>query len=99
MLIIPVTSVAAQTLNVVLGGQSCTINLYQKRDVMLCDLLVGATTVMSAVVCHDRVKLVRYPYLGFVGDLVFIDMQGTSDPDYTELGTRYIFCYLEASDL
>ena len=99
MQVIPISALAAQTFNIVLGPQNCTINLYSKRGVMFCDLLVNNSALMTAVVCHDRVKLVRYAYLGFTGDLVFIDTQGTSDPDYTELGTRYIFCYLEASDL
>lgn len=99
MQIIPVTAVAAQTFNVILADQNCTINLYSKRGVMFCDLLVDSVVVMSSVVCHDRVRLVRYEYLGFTGDLVFVDTQGTSDPDYAELGSRYIFCYMEASDL
>jgi len=99
MLIIPTAAVASQTFNVVLGSQSCTINLYQKSGLMFCDLLVSAVTVMSGVICRDRVRLVRQKYLGFTGDLVFIDQQGTSDPVYTGLGTQYCFYYLEATDL
>ena len=38
-------------------------------------------------------------YLGFVGDLMFSDTQGTSDPSSPGLGTRYLLMYIEASDL
>lgn len=99
MLIIPTAAVASQTFNVVLGSQSCTINLYQKSGLMFCDLLVSAVTVMSGVICRDRVRLVRQKYLGFTGDLVFIDQQGTSDPTYTGLGSQFCFYYLEEDDL
>jgi len=99
MLIIPTAAVASQTFNVVLGAQSCTINLYQKSGLMFCDLLVSAETVMSGVICRDRVRLVRQKYLGFTGDLVFIDQQGASDPIYTGLGTQFCFYYLEPGDV
>lgn len=99
MLIIPTAAVASQTFNVVLGSQSCTINLYQKSGLMFCDLLVSAVTVMSGVICRDRVRLVRQKYLDFNGDLVFIDQQGTSDPIYTGLGSQFCFYYLEEDDL
>jgi hypothetical protein len=89
MLIIPTAAVASQTFNVVLGAQSCTINLYQKSELMFCDLLVSAVVVMSGVICRDRVRLVRQKYLDFNGDLVFIDQQGTSDPIYTGLGSQF----------
>jgi hypothetical protein len=43
--------------------------------------------------------MVRETYLGFIGDLSFTDTQGTSDPVYTGLGSRFVLLYLEASDL
>jgi hypothetical protein len=51
------------------------------------------------VMCMDRVKLVRHAYLGFIGNLGFIDTQGKTDPDYTGFGARYQLIYLEATDL
>jgi len=43
--------------------------------------------------------LVNDVYLGFSGDLEFVDTQGTDDPTFDGLGTRYQLVYLEPSDL
>lgn len=99
MMTIPLQAVASQTLSVQLAGQNCTINAYQKSVGLFLDLLVDDAPVVTAVLCHDRVRLVRDAYLGFVGDLVFADTLGTSDPAYTGLGAQFQMVYLEASDL
>jgi hypothetical protein len=96
---VPLTAIANQTLNVVLGNQSCKVNVQQKSTGLFLDLFVSDSPIVTTVLCHDRVRLVRDGYLGFVGDLMFVDMQGVSDPDYTELGSRFVLIYLEASDL
>jgi hypothetical protein len=51
------------------------------------------------VICLNLVRIVRSLYLGFSGDLCFLDTQGSTDPVYTGLGTRYQFLYLEKQDL
>lgn len=88
-----------QTFAALLGNQSCQINLTTRRTGLFIDLFVGNDPVIQGVICQDRNTLVKYAYLGFVGDLVFQDTQGTSDPEYTGLGSRYLLQYLEASDL
>ena len=45
------------------------------------------------MLCLNLVGLVRSAYLGFIGQLAFFDTQGTSDPDYSGLGTRYQLVY------
>ena len=45
------------------------------------------------MLCLNEVGLVRESYLGFVGQLVFVDMQGSSDPTYDGLGSRYLLTY------
>jgi hypothetical protein len=99
MLAIPIQATPAQSLNSVLGGQNCQINIYQKSTGLFLDLLVSNSPIILSTICLDRVKLVRETYLGFIGDLVFTDTQGTSDPVYTGLGSRFVLLYLEASDL
>ena len=102
MQIIPLKAVASDTLYVQLSGtsggqivqQQCQINLYQKENYgLFMDLFLNGTQILSAMLCLDRVGLVRQAYLGFVGQLAFIDTQGTSNPYYTGLGTRYILTY------
>jgi hypothetical protein len=42
---------------------------------------------------------VRSLWLGFSGDLMFSDTQGSSDPSSPGLGTRYLLFYLTSDDL
>ncbi|MDF2386591.1 hypothetical protein JMG10_34330 [Nostoc ellipsosporum NOK] len=76
-------------MNVQLGAESCRIAVYQKRTGLYLDLFVNDAAVVVGALCRDRTFLIRNAYLGFTGDLVFVDSQGISDPDYTGLGTRY----------
>lgn len=99
MMVVPIADTYAQTLNVTLANQACTINLYQKSTNLYCDLYVSDSLIIGGVICRNLVKIVRDLYLGFVGDFTFYDTQGASDPSSSGLGTRYIFVYLELSDL
>ena len=99
MLIVPVNDVPSQTFSVVLGGQSCQIRIVQRGQALYADVSVNNTPIVQGSACRDRVFIVRSAYLGFIGDLLFIDMQGTSNPLSPGLGTRYLFVYAEASDL
>lgn len=99
MNIIPLKSVASQTFAINLAGQDCTINVYQKTTGLYLDLYVGTTAIITTQICLDRVKLVRYAYLGFIGDLAFMDTQGVDDPVYTGLGSRFQLMYLSASEV
>lgn len=96
---LPLQSIPSQKIQALLGGQYCRINVYQKTTGLFMDLYVNGSPVCTAVLCRDRVMLVREAYRGFVGDLTFVDSQGTSDPDYTGLGGRFVLVYLEAGDL
>jgi hypothetical protein len=42
---------------------------------------------------------VRSAYLGFVGDLMFQDLQGTDAPTYDGLGSRFQLVYLDATEV
>ena len=99
MLEIPITAAPAQDLSVVLAGQSCQINIRHRTTGLFLSLSVDNSPVVSCRICRDRVRLVRHAYLGFVGDLAFIDTQGAEDPDYTGLGTRWRLVYVEESEL
>ena len=91
--VIPLTAQAAQTLSVQLGTQQCTINLYQKSTGLFMDLVVNGQQIVTAMLCLDRMGLVRQSYLGFIGNLTFVDTQGATTPYYTGLGSRYILVY------
>lgn len=99
MQIIPVSSAPAQTLGVQLGGQACTIKIYQKSTGLFCDLYVADVLVIGGVACQSANRIVRDAYLGFTGDLIFLDTQGDVDPVASGLGSRWLLVYLDANDI
>lgn len=98
MRIIPLQAVASQELTVQLADQVCQITIRQKAFGLFLDLAVNNTTIVAGVICQNLNKIVRSIYLGFTGDLCFIDTQGTDDPVYTGLGSRFVLAYIETSD-
>lgn len=99
MLVIPTVAVPNQTFNVVLAQQAARIDIAQNDFGMFLTLYVDDAPIAAGVICQDRNRIVRAPYTGFIGDLAFVDTQGTGDPVYTGLNTRWFLVYLEASDL
>ena len=93
MQILPLSAVPSQTFSVLLHYQTCLINLYQKSTGLYFDLFINNSPVIQSMLCLNEVGLVRESYLGFVGQLVFVDMQGSSDPTYDGLGSRYLLTY------
>lgn len=99
MQIIPIQSAPNQTLTVTLDGQTCQIDIYVTFFGIFVDLYVSNTLVIGGVQALNLNRIVRDDYLGFSGDLAFIDTQGTSDPEESGLGDRYVLAYLSASEL
>lgn len=97
--IVPLQAVPNQTLQVQLGEQACIINLYQSAYALFIDLYVGNSLIACGVICENLNRVVRAAYRGFVGDLAFVDTQGSSDPVYTGLGSRFQLIYFDQSSL
>lgn len=95
---IPLQPVPSQTLQVNLAGQNCEIAVYLLRDNLYVDLSVNGSLISSAVIAQNNNPLVPTVYLGFLGNIQFLDLQGTSDPTYDGLGSRYVLLYLTESD-
>lgn len=93
---IPLIVAPAQSMSVLLGGQSCRINLYQKATGFFVDLYVNDLLILGGIICENLNRIVRSVYLDFVGDLYFNDTQGTDDPTYTGLGSRFQFLWDDA---
>lgn len=100
MLQIPLIVAPSQQLGVSLAGQNVQLAVYQRNTGLYCDVGLNGAVVKTAILCLNGMRLLEdSQYLGFVGDLVFIDTQGGNDPDWRKFGTRYQMLYLEASDL
>lgn len=89
----------SQSLSITLAGQLCIIRLIQRESFIYMDLTVNGNPIMQGVPCLYGNKMVGYSYLGFKGDLVFLDNEGQSDPVYDGLGGRYILYYIEENEL
>jgi hypothetical protein len=99
MQIVPLTDAYSQTLNITLGGQACQIDLKTRSTGLYCDLYVNDELKLGGAVCRNLARIVINTYLGFSGDLMFSDTQGTDDPSSPGLGSRFLLFYIEASDL
>jgi len=99
MITVSLEAVKEQTVNVALNQQQCSIRLVQRESAIYMDLSVNNVPLIQGVPCLYANKMVRYSYLGFSGDLVFLDTQGTSDPEYSNLGGRYKLFYMTEAEL
>lgn len=62
------------------------------------DLNVDGVDIVVGVIARDAVPLVCREYAGFAGNLLFIDTQGSSDPSFDGLGSRFTLVYLTAAE-
>lgn len=96
---VPLRAIQNQTTQIVLGGQSCVVHVYQTDYGLFLDLSVNDGPIIAGVICQNRNRIVRSRYLGFSGDLTFDDTQGSDDPVYTGLGIRFFLLYWTAAEL
>lgn len=99
MQIVPIEPLPNQALQVQLAEQPCALNIYQLRDGVFIDVYVGGALIIGGVIGRNLTRIVRSAYLGFVGDFVFADTQGDTDPIFNGLGSRFLLIYLEEADL
>lgn len=99
MLVVPLQATPNQTVTVALNDQNCQINVYTTAGGLFVDLYVDDALIIGGVIAENLNTIVRDTYLGFVGDLVFMDTQGTDDPVYTGLGSRWVLVYLLPSEI
>lgn len=99
MLIVPTQAVPNQILTVSLANQNCQLQIVTKTTGLFMNVSVNNSLIVGGVICQNLNRIVRDAYLGFVGDLAFFDTQGTSDPSYTGLGSRWLLAYLSTADL
>ena len=90
---IPLLVTPSQTLTVQLGRQSCRIAVRQRRTGLFVDLYLQDVPIVQGVKALDRVRIVRDAYLDFMGDLYFVDTQGTADPSFDGFGGRFVLVW------
>lgn len=89
----------SQSISVELGGKQCKIRLVQRNSFLYMDLSIDGKRILQGVPCLFGNKMVGYKYLGFPGDLIFMDNFGQLDPEWSGLGERFKLYYIEEPDL
>src|SRR4051812_45094996 len=100
---VPLQAVPYQKIKTTLDSQIVEIDIRQLRYGLFIYITVNSVLEIGAVICQNLNRIIRSAYLndnaGFAGDFVFNDTQGSSDPDYTGLGSRFQLLYLTADEL
>lgn len=99
MLVVPLNAVPNQQTQVQLGNQAVSLEIAQSAYGLFMSVTSNDTLIVSNVICQNLNRIVRDLYLGFSGDFMWCDTEGTSDPDYTGVGGRYQLVWLSPSDL
>lgn len=98
MLTIPLQPIPSQIVKVILGGQNCQIKVYQKPPGIFVDVASDGANISTGIIARDAVPIISRGYVGFIGNLLFIDSQGNLDPEYKGLGIRFNLVYLTAEE-
>lgn len=114
---VPLSAVASQTFSASMGGQAVSCALYQLgangAARMFLDVTANGNAILNARQCRAygglpdtraRFMMVGRRYLGFLGDLLFLDTQATAssptqDPQPSGLGTRWLLLYFAEAEL
>lgn len=92
---VPLNPVPSQTLTLLLNNQPIRLNVRTFATGLFMDVLLNNVLIAAAVPCLNNNKIVREAYSGLIGDFMFTDTQGESDPTYDGLGARYQLIYLD----
>lgn len=93
MITIPLLQHPNQTFDIALNGQYCTITLLWRTTGLFFGLAVNGKQIADSVHCQHNQPVIWADYRGFIGTIRFFDTQGTSDPVWNSLGTRYELRY------
>ncbi|HDL7179812.1 TPA: phage baseplate plug family protein [Yersinia enterocolitica] len=99
MNVITLENKKSQSIFITLEGQSCLIRIIQRDSSIYMDLTVNGDPILQGVPCLYANKIVRYKYLGFRGDLFFLDNEGQSDPQWNGLADRFTLYFITEAEL
>lgn len=98
MVEIPLQPIPSQEVQVILGGQNCTLSVYWRFGKLYADLLVDSEPVFQGSICQNLQWVNQSPSPEFSGGLVFVDGLGNESPRWDGLGTRWALLYLDAEE-
>lgn len=104
MIEIPLSAYPDQKLQIDLGGQMCTLRVYERSGFMYLDLTLGRTLLASGLLCQPTTPVLAPPPSGFSGNFCVIDTLAASEssqesPEFSGWGTRYKLYWLSPDDI
>jgi len=83
---IPVQAVPTQAFSATLDNGTAQITLTTTEVGLLADVLYEGVPVANGRLCLDRTNINPATYLGLPRGLYFVDLRGTSDPQWADMG-------------
>lgn len=101
MLIVPLRAVPSQTVRVTLNNQPCRLRVYQRKVGLFADVYVNDALIIGGVIAYSHNKIVRSVYLGFVGDLAFINLVDRDNGiiSFDKIGSECLLLYYFPAEL
>lgn len=98
MITIPLQATPSQSLRVTVAGLNLQITLQTLRGFLYATITCNDVPICAGRQLRDRVVITaRARELGFPTLRLFVaDLRGTSDPEWQELGTRYVLLNADA---
>lgn len=91
---IPIRAIPSQSFMSVINDVAFTFHFYQREGSMYCDLNVDDNPIWYGLICHDRTPMKERRTTIFSGNLMFVDLEGTEDPTYPKLDSRFVLVYI-----
>lgn len=96
---IPLAPIPSQKFTVTLADQACSILVQAKAEGVFFDMVANGTQVASTTLALNAVQLLACGYTAFPGQIIFLDTQGNSDPEWQGFGSRYLLLYISPDDM
>lgn len=90
---IPLIPTPSQSMTCPIAGLQCRIWLRQLSTGLYMDLTAGQIPLLRGILCQNKTDLIRNPASPLPGKLYFTDTQGTDDPSFPDLGSRFLLYY------
>lgn len=75
------------------------MSIYQSGGKIYADVTVDTSPVVTGVLCHNLDPIICRQYVGFLGNLVFVDTEGAADPEFSGIGARWQLVYMTETEL
>lgn len=94
---IPLSAIPYQIVSAVVNDQSFQLEIRQLGAFMFVTTIVDGEEVASSVRAVAGQSITPWPSADVNTSVVWVDTQGSDDPQYEGLGTRWLLAFEEAS--